>query len=174
MFKMKLLCLFKWVFTLAMIYNTVILVIMKKPFADMFSESYEKMIKYIVNVFNIRELPYYLQPEVIDRFKQQIYDVSVYSNFVLLALGLFLHPIFYFVYGLKYLIFTTICSNVFPFDLNDKTKLEMIGFSIGIFGVTLLLSGCKYCKSLVNKHHNGSADNLCASYLSKQSKKRRD
>lgn len=132
------------------------------------------MIRYIINVFNIRELPYYLQPEVIDRFKQQIYDVSVYSNFVLLALGLLLHPIFYLAFGLKYLIFSFICSNIFPLDFNDKTKLEMIGFSIGIFGVSLLLSGCTYCKSLKNKQHSGSADNLCASYLSKQSKKRRD
>ena len=57
---MKLLCVFKWVFTLAMIYNTVMLVIMKKPFADMFSKSYEKLVRYVIDTFNIREIPYYL------------------------------------------------------------------------------------------------------------------
>lgn len=160
MFKMKLICIFKWIFTLTMLYNSVILVFMKKPFADTFSRSYGKQIRYLIETFNLRDIPYYLKPDIIDRNKEIIYDASIYSNFFFLLLGLFLSPCFYFFYGLKYFIFTTICANALPFDINDKAKLEMLAYSVGVFGVSCLLSGCSFYKHKSCQSTNGSANNL--------------
>ena len=146
MFKSHLLCLLKLLFVTVNVACSVYLLFSKEFFSQHMATEYREFFKYLQNVFHLHQYPWFFDPEFVQLHKDLVFDISVYSNFTLLFLALFLSRKFFFVYGLKYLLVTLICSRFLPLDFNNKEQIKKIGQSVFMYGISCLLSSLN-CES---------------------------
>ena len=79
----------KWAYVLSALIGGLVVLFEREILSEQFAEMYDQQIRYLYSKYHPTGLPMFLQPGMVWSFKDTLFSILTYSNFVLLFLGVF-------------------------------------------------------------------------------------